>query len=191
MNLVMWGWLPYLLVNSVVADSFAGERERHTLETLLASRLSDQAILIGKIAASLLYGWGITLIAVLIGLITVNLAHGHGRLLLFPAPILAGILGVTLLIAALSAGLGVVVSLRASTVRQAQQTLSYGFFLFFIPVLIFPMLPGEVQARIVGSLSVSNPVALVIAICAGLLIIDLALFGLAAARFRRARLILD
>ena len=28
-----------------VVDSFAGERERHTLETLLASRLSDSAIL--------------------------------------------------------------------------------------------------------------------------------------------------
>src|SRR3990172_3361067 len=27
-----------------VIDSFAGERERHTLETLLASRLSDSAI---------------------------------------------------------------------------------------------------------------------------------------------------
>ncbi|UCD40705.1 MAG: hypothetical protein JSV69_08835 [Chloroflexota bacterium] len=47
-TILMWAWVPFILVNSVVADSFAGERERHTLETLLASRLSDQAILIGK-----------------------------------------------------------------------------------------------------------------------------------------------
>src|SRR4051812_9879303 len=42
------------LLMAIVTDSFAGERERHTLETLLASRLSDTAILIGKIAAAVL-----------------------------------------------------------------------------------------------------------------------------------------
>ena len=36
-----WGWVPLMLVGGAVADSFAGERERHTLETLLASRLPD------------------------------------------------------------------------------------------------------------------------------------------------------
>jgi ABC-2 type transport system permease protein len=56
-NLAIWSWVPYLLVSGVVADSFAGERERHTLETLLASRLSDRAILFGKIGAALVYGW--------------------------------------------------------------------------------------------------------------------------------------
>jgi len=39
-TILMWAWLPFILVNSVVADAFAGERERQTLETLLASRLS-------------------------------------------------------------------------------------------------------------------------------------------------------
>ena len=43
--LLAWAWVPLMLVSGVVADSFAGERERHTLETLLASRLPDQAIL--------------------------------------------------------------------------------------------------------------------------------------------------
>src|SRR5262249_25340094 len=33
------------VITAVIADSFAGERERHTLETLLASRLSDRSIL--------------------------------------------------------------------------------------------------------------------------------------------------
>src|SRR5436309_9767960 len=40
-------------VLAVVPDAFAGERERHTLETLLASRLTDRAILFGKLAACL------------------------------------------------------------------------------------------------------------------------------------------
>ena len=47
-----WGWVPLMLVSGAVADSFAGERERHTLETLLASRLPDRAILLGKMAAA-------------------------------------------------------------------------------------------------------------------------------------------
>ncbi len=44
--------MPVMLVGLTIADSFAGERERQTLPTLLASRLSDRAILIGKIVPS-------------------------------------------------------------------------------------------------------------------------------------------
>jgi len=46
--LAYWGWVPSMLVSTLIADSFAGERERHTLDTLLASRLGDLAILFGK-----------------------------------------------------------------------------------------------------------------------------------------------
>lgn len=51
--LVYWAWVPLFLVISVVADSFAGERERHTLESLLAARLSDRTILFGKAGAAI------------------------------------------------------------------------------------------------------------------------------------------
>ena len=51
-TMVYWAWMPLMLVTGVIADSFAGERERHTLETLLASRLPDRAILLGKVAAA-------------------------------------------------------------------------------------------------------------------------------------------
>ena len=40
--------IPMLLVGTTVPDAFAGERERHTLSTLLASRLPDRAVLFGK-----------------------------------------------------------------------------------------------------------------------------------------------
>src|SRR5690349_13779533 len=45
-TLLFWLWIPLLTVTSSITDSIAGERERHTLETLLASRLSDSAILL-------------------------------------------------------------------------------------------------------------------------------------------------
>ena len=71
------------MITAVIADSFAGERERHTLETLLASRLSDHSILFGKIAASMAYGWLISLSCILAGAITVNIVNWHGQIFIF------------------------------------------------------------------------------------------------------------
>ena len=78
-----WPFLAATMVSSLIADSVAGERERHTLETLLASRLSDSAILIGKIIAAVLYGVGFAVANLVIGLIAVNVAHGENGLIVF------------------------------------------------------------------------------------------------------------
>ena len=86
MAMVYWAWVPFLLVSGVVADSFAGERERHTLETLLASRLPDRAILAGKIGAALVYGWGLTLGCVLLGAAAMTIVHGRGKVIFYSGP---------------------------------------------------------------------------------------------------------
>lgn len=190
-NLLFWGWVPFLLVSGVVADSFAGERERHTLETLLASRLSDRSILAGKLVAALGYGWGITMISLIVALITINIVHGQGELLMFSWKMALGIVGISLLVASLAAGLGVLISLRAATVRQAQQTFSLAFFLLFIPLFLLPMLPETWVIRISQLLSGANMESIILGIMGILLVIDLALFAAAAARFQRTRLILD
>jgi ABC-2 type transport system permease protein len=190
-GLFVWGWVPFLLVSGVVADSFAGERERHTLETLLASRLSDRAILLGKIAAAVAYGWGITMVSVLVGLITVNIVHWQGELIFYPPAIALGIVSLSFLVAALAAGLGVLVSLRAATVRQAQQTFSIAFFLLFIPLFAFPLLPEQWQARVVQIAANANLASIVLGAAFILAVVDLALLVAATARFKRDRLILD
>ncbi len=69
--------IPLVIASGMVADGIAGERERHTLETLLASRLSDRAILLGKITAATAYGWVFMLVSALVGLVTVNLTNPH------------------------------------------------------------------------------------------------------------------
>ncbi|HSA96363.1 MAG TPA: ABC transporter permease [Acidobacteriota bacterium] len=189
--LIYWSWVPFLLASGVVADSFAGERERHTLETLLASRLPDRAILAGKIGAAVIYAWGLTLACVLAGAVTINLAHGHGRVLFYPAPVAAGIVGLTFLVALLASGLGVLVSLRAATVRQAQQTFSIAFFLMFIPLFTLPMLPAALKARLFASLSGVDAATAALAAAALLALADIVLLAAADARFRRNRLILD
>ncbi len=53
----------------MITDSIAGERERQTLETLLASRLPDRAIVLGKIIAVTLFGWGLLLLGMIPGLL--------------------------------------------------------------------------------------------------------------------------
>lgn len=189
-TILMWAWLPFILVNSVVADSFAGERERHTLETLLASRLSDRAILIGKICSAIAYGWGITLIGIVVALLTINASNWAGELLFFPPLNGAAILLLSFLVAWLAAGLGVLVSLRADSVRQAQQTLSLAFLFLFVPLLLLPLLPESLRITVTNALQGFNYQMIGVIVTAVLLVVDLVLLGVALRRFNRASLIL-
>ena len=66
-------YLPLSLVTNVIADAIAGERERHTLETLLASRLSDRTILLGKLFAAVTYTWVLAMGTALVGMVVANL----------------------------------------------------------------------------------------------------------------------
>ncbi len=90
-----------LVVSMAIPDSFAGERERHTLETLLASRLSDRAILIGKIVLPIAVGWGITLVVLALSLITYNLAYWQGTFVFFALPVGLGSVTISLMLALL------------------------------------------------------------------------------------------
>jgi len=190
-SLAFWAWLPYLLVSGVTADTFAGERERHTLETLLASRLSDRAILFGKLGAVVLYGWGITVATVLINLLTINLVYWQGTLTLYPPALFAVILALSLLISVFAAGLGIAVSLRAATARAAQQTLSIIMFALLIPLFALSFLPSEILdslGRFLSGLSLEQVIAGVIVL---LLALDGGLLAYAMAQFQRAKLISD
>ncbi|MGQ9585938.1 MAG: ABC transporter permease [Anaerolineae bacterium] len=192
MVLAYWSWVPLFLVSTVIADSFAGERERHTLETLLASRLSDQAILFGKVGAAVIYAWGLTMACALLGWVSVNLVHGGGGLLFYPLPVALGIPSLSLLGACLAAGAGVLVSLRASTVRQAQQILSAAIMvLLFVPIFGVQLLPEDWKARLAQGLMALDVTQSLLVALGVLLMLDVALLGAAVARFQRTRLLLD
>jgi ABC-2 type transport system permease protein len=190
--LILALWIPLMLVSNVVSDSFAGERERHTLETLLASRLSDRAILLGKLATAISYGWGIAMATVLLGVVTINLAKAGDAFLFYEPRMAFGITISSLLSAGLSAGVGVLVSLRASSVRQAQQTLGLAIMLIlFIPIFGIQALPSEIQLKIANillELDSWKVLSLLLIILFGL---DIALIGIAMARFHRNKLILE
>ncbi len=192
--LLFWAWVPLFLVITVIADAFAGERERHTLETLLATRLSDQAILLGKIGAAVLYGWGLTLVSLVIGLITVNILNGvqgwTDGLILFPAITFLGVIGASFLAAWMAAGAGVLVSLRAATVRQAQQSLSIGVMvLLFGAIYGVRALPDPIQQSLLTAITGLGATGLFLLAGLILLTIDLILLLAALTRFRRGRLV--
>jgi ABC-2 type transport system permease protein len=190
--LAAWAWVPYLLIVGVIADSFAGERERHTLETLLATRLPDRAILLGKIGAALGYGWGMALASLLLSLISINLAHRGAGLILFPAPTLIAILALSFLISTFAASLGVLISLRASSLQQAQQRLSMSSMLLFVlPIFALQLLPEDLTSRLALAAGRADVTTIYAVAAIGLLLLDTTLIVAALGQFQRARMILD
>lgn len=194
MSLLLAIIVPFILVGITIPDSFAGERERHTLPTLLASRLPDRAILFGKIAASVALGWGLTLLVLTVSLVTVNVLHWPGHVLFYQPSLLLADLSVSLLVALLTAGLGVLFSLRASTVQQAQQA-TMSVMLLPAMVLQFGLLfiiqsqsARKALDSTLGALSFGQLVFIIVAILATVAGV---LLAAALARFKRSRLILS
>jgi ABC-2 type transport system permease protein len=191
-SLIVPALMPLLFTMAIVSDSFAGERERHTLETLLASRLSDEAILFGKLAAAVLFACGMFVLMTILGLVGVNAAHSDGRLLLFPMNRVIVVMVLDFLLAAFVSAAGVLVSLRAATVRQAMQTLNMGFMvMMFGSVFGFESLPSTWRITLLRRLSGENSLQTIFVAALILALLDGALLTSVHTRFRRARLILD
>ena len=188
-------FIPMMLVGTMIPESFAGERERHTLETLLASRLPDRAILFGKVAVAVGYAWGMTLMLLLVSLVMVNVTHWDGQVLLYTPTMALANVALSLLLASLVAGLGVLISLRAATVQEAQQTLMTAtlfplVLLQMIPLLLLNVVPDG-RARLEELVTAANPTQILLIVMAILVVSDVGLLVAAMARFQRARLILD
>jgi ABC-2 type transport system permease protein len=178
-------WIPFFLIISFIGDIIAGERERHTLETLLASRMPDRAILLGKVMAIVLYAWSMSLLSLVLGLVLVNLFRTQGKWMFYPLDLLVDALVLSLLVDVLGASAGVLISLRVSTVRQAQQILSIGTTVFvFGSVFVLKAVPASVFSL----LSYAQFLLIVMAFIA---VLDAILLGLSLVSFKRSRLILS
>lgn len=195
-SLSLWLVIPLILIGTMVADSIAGERERHTLETLLASRLSDRAILLGKIGASVSYVWLATQVVFLIALIPLNIMHGDGKLLYYkPEVLLSGML-LSFLLACLMSNIGVLVSLRAGTVKQAQQTLGLSVFILaygvpMVGIYLLRFVPEETRNRLFQPIWTGDITAIAMIASVILILMSFGLYIAAKSRFQRAQLILD
>lgn len=179
-------YAPFMLIISFIGDAIAGERERHTLETLLASRISDRAILLGKILVAVGFNWGITVFCLLLGVVVVNVSQGNGQWVFYTSNnLFVVVLVLSFLTNLLAASGGVLISLKSATVRQAGQTMIVCMIILGLAVYgVARFLP----ARVTASLTASQIVLIVIGTLA---VLDALLLAASLVSFQRSRLILS
>lgn len=170
-----------LMASSVIAsDSFAGEKERRTIEALLATPLSDSELLLGKILVSFIPSMLVTVLSFLIYTTIVDVLTYtlfNGQLWLPNMMWLMLIFGLAPTIALASIGLTVIISARVKGFREAQQISA---------ILVIPIL-ALVFGQAMGAM-IFGP--LVIAALIGLLaIIDLLVFKIGVKQFRREEIL--
>ena len=187
-------FIPMLIVMITIPESIAGERERHTLETLLASRLSGRTILFGKLIVSIGLALFISLVAFIVGFAVANVTDWTGQLVFYSPMIAVASITLSFLVASLSASAGVLISLKATTVREAQQKLMAAVM---FPVLLlgiagtFVLTIEAVRDQIMGIIDRIDPIVLFLVIAVVLIVTCYFLIRAAMKRFQRARLTLD
>ena len=187
MSLIMAFLVPTMIAGLTVPDSFAGEKERNTLPTLLTSRLPDRAILFGKMLFGIIMGWTAGLFMLVISLIVANISYGEGFLFYSPS-VLGAYLGFSLIMATLTTGAGVLISMRAETAQEASQLL-------ISSLLMPPMLLGVVGTMFLtrSDNALANlDFTLILLIAAAVLLVATVVLVLAAMRrFQRSKLVFD
>ncbi len=183
--------MPMLVVSVVVPDAIAGERERHTLATLLASRLPDRAILYGKLGFAVVTGWLTGIVMLAVALVAANLSVAPPAPLLYEPEVLLAVLALGFVVAILVGGIGFFVSLRASTAQEAQQLTGVGMMipLMLGSFLLMAVMGNDDLRATVAGLRSSDPRLVVAAVMALVAIVDGALLVAADRRFRRGRLL--
>jgi ABC-2 type transport system permease protein len=184
---------PLILIAPTICESFAGERERHTLETLLASRLPDRAILFGKMIVSIAYGWGMTVFLLMMSLVIVNVLMWAGKFQFYQVNIFLADIGLSLLFSGLMVTLGILISLRSATVQSAQQVLMMALVIpiFGLQAIVFLLptfLPMENIREFLGRFDYDQILLIFLGV---LLLADIGLLLAAMSRFKRSRLILN
>jgi ABC-2 type transport system permease protein len=136
-----------LMASSVLAsDSFAGEKERKTIEALLATPISDSELFLGKTLLSFIPAMAVTVLAFTLYSIIVNaisFSVFNGEMLLPNLVWIMLIFGVAPTIALAGIGLTVIISARVKGAREAQQISA----LLLVP--IFVLLFGQASGAVV------------------------------------------
>ena len=171
--------LPLMTASVIAADSFAGEKERKTLEALLYTPTSDQELYVAKVLTPWVAAMGVILLSLVGYSIVVNAVAAPmvGRIFFpnFMWIVLAFWVGPAA--AGLGLGVMVLVSSRVSAFQEAYQLGG----LVVLPVLLL------VFGQVGGIIFFSVPVVLVIGLI--LWLIDLAVLWFGARTFTRSKLL--
>jgi len=170
-----------LMASSVIAsDSFAGEKERKTIEALLATPLSDGELFLGKMLVSFIPSMIVTVVSFAIYTTVFDvLAYNlfNGMLLLPTIDWILLIFGLAPTVALASIGLTVIISARVKGFREAQQ---------ISVVLLTPVL-ALVFGQATGAIIFGPVVILALIGLFGL--VDLAVFRVGVKLFKREEIL--
>ncbi len=147
--------IPVMASSVIASDSFAGEKERKTIEALLATPISDSELFMGKILVSFIPSMVVTFASFLAYSTLVDVfsfATLNGRLLLPNVLWILMVFGLAPTVALASIGLTVIISGKVKGFREAQQISV--ILLLPILALVFGQVSGAIilGPLIVGAL---------------------------------------
>ncbi|TDK23058.1 ABC transporter permease [Luteimonas aestuarii] len=149
---MLLAFLPYILIllsflggAHLVMDSTAGERERQSLEPLLATPASRSAIMSGKILAACLFGMLSLLLVVLALKFSFTMAPGPLRLVDVSTPVILKLLLVLLPMVLIGTTLLTLISATVKSMKEAQGYMSMLMFLPIIPTVVLMVNPVKDQ----------------------------------------------
>ncbi|MGQ0507400.1 MAG: ABC transporter permease subunit [Myxococcaceae bacterium] len=171
--------MPVFVPVLISAHSIAGEKERRTIEPLLASPISSAELVAGKSLAALVPSVGITFVAFVIFCVLIDwTVWPYAHELVLPNTLwMFGVFVIAPLFAFFGNGVAVLVSARAADVRLAQQISG----LVTLPIL------GLVGGQVAGVLRASTTYYALQG--AAVLILDLILISVSVRLLDRERLI--
>ena len=171
--------VPLMVASTIAADSFAGEKERKTLEGLLPTPTTDTELFLGKLLAAWIPAVLVTLGAFVLYAVVANLSAWQvmGRLFLPSAMWVVLVLWLAPAAAGVGLGTMVLVSSKVSTFQDAYQ-LS-GLLVLPVLLLVFGQLAGVLYLNVMAVL------------VTGLLlwVIDAAILWLGIRTFKRTEII--
>lgn len=178
-------------VVATVADSLAGERERNTLEVLLATRLPGAALVLGKVATLTALGWASATAVLLFALLGSSvLSLGAADLGADPG-VVAAAEALALASALLVAAMGAVISQFTTTVKQTQQMLGTAVVVVAVGAWLgVQLMPESWSLELIEAAARHGSGPLVAAGIAALFAVDAALLAAAVRLFSRERLLL-
>jgi ABC-2 type transport system permease protein len=134
---MLFMFFPAVVAATVAADAFAGERERRTLETLLASPAPVSALFAGKTAAAVLAAFTVSALSLAASAFVAVSRGAVGPSAATAAVCLVGAVAASLLTAAIA----VVLSVYVPVARSAQQAVS-------MVSLVLAVVIGEILDRL-------------------------------------------
>jgi sodium transport system permease protein len=149
---MLLSFLPYLLILSsflggayLIIDVTAGERERQSLEPLLATPAARTAIMSGKILAAICFGM-ISLLLILAAFkVSFAVAPGPLRMVKLSWPVLVQLMAVLLPMVLTSTTLLTLISASVKSVKEAQSYMSVLMLLPIVPTAMLMVSPIKNQ----------------------------------------------